>query len=395
MKKYFLTAMVMVLILSVALIGYGIFINYKGENVIIDRMNNQAISVHVSKVGYRDINPYYEVANAALEPTNATDVIAKVDGIISEQLLFKNKQVHAGDVLAVLTNGDMPLRIKQAESALKKAQAIEIQAHNSYNRYARLAQLDATSLEKLDETKANFEAAQAAVADAEASYQQALLNQQRLNIVSNADGAVLVIYKQQGSYVSAGTPICLVGDFSKLWFAIDIDDVELRALLGPDNDIAPLQLSFKRPNFIKSYNTEYGVGNKGVHSVFDLDIQGIYPTLDQPADTRRIVFYVNNPTQVLEARNYEDLIITNQHSRHLLCVPYTSLFDDSNDDSAAYNVYVVNANNILEQRTVTVGAFSDDYAEVIDGVNEGELVVTFGWESLEAGQKVAIETEDE
>ena len=395
MKKYFLTAMVLVLVLSVALIGYGIFINYQGENIIVDRMNKQAISVHVTKAGYKDIHPYYEVANAAMEPTNATVVIAKVDGLISQQLLHKNQQVQKGDVLAIMTNGDLPLRIKQAESALKKAQAIEIQARNSYNRYTRLAQLDATSLEKLDETKANYEAAQAAVADAQASYEQTLLNQSRLNVTTDATGSVLVIYKEQGSYVAAGTPICLVGDFSKLWFAIDIEDIELKSLLGPDDNNAPLQLSFRRPDFIKSYNTEYGAGNKGVHSVFDLDIQGIYPALDQPAEMRRLVFYVNNPTQVLEARNYEGLIITNQHSRHLLCVPYSALFDDSNDDSAVYNVYVVNANNELEQRTVTVGAFGDEYAEIVDGVNEGELVVTFGWESLENGQKVAIEMEDE
>lgn len=394
MKKYYWIAMGLIIFLSVSLIGYGIYVNYKGESVIADRMNNRAIVVHGVRVAERELNAQHEIDNASMEAKHAIDVIAKVDGVITSKIMHKNKQVQKGDVVAVLANEDIPLRIKQARSALKKAEAVELQARNSYNRYSRLAELDATSQEKLDESRANYNAAASAVEDARAALEREQLNQERLNVVSDMDGSILVTYKGIGSYVTAGTPICLVGDFDQMWFAADMDDQELRAVLGPEGDQAKLELAFKRPDFVKAYNTEYRAGNKGTSSVFDLTIQGIYPALDQPASTRRVVFYVYNPTGVLESRNYENLIIKNLTKRKALCVPYSALFDDSNDDSTEYNVYVVNSDNELEQRTVTVGAIGSGYAQIIAGVREGEIVVSTGWESLRSGQKVDVDLED-
>ncbi len=395
MKKYYLVAMALVIVLAVSLIGYAVFVNYEGERIISDRMSKQAITVQAAKASYKVLHPSYDVENAHMEATSATDVITKVDGVITSDILHKNKKVQKGDLLAVLTNEEIPLRIIQAESALKRAEAAELQYRNSFERYSRLVKLNAVAAEKFDEAQANYVAAQAQVTDAKASYDQAVLNQSRLRISSDIDGVVMVIYKDQGSFVTAGTPICLVGDFSRLWFSVNMEDTEVRSLLGDDGAKAKLELSFRRWDMGKSYDTEYGAGNKGNLSTFVTDVQGIYPSLDQPADIRRVVFYTNNPTSVLEAKTYDNLKLTNMKSRQVLAVPYGALFDDSNDDSTVYNLYVVTPENKLEQRTVKVGSIGDDYAEILDGVKEGETVVMSGWESLENGQKVEVDMEAE
>lgn len=394
MKKYYWIAMGLIVFLSLSLIGYGIYVNYKGESVISDRMSNRAIVVHGVKVAEHEVYAQHEIANAAMEARHSIDVIAKVDGVITSKKMHKNMEVKKGEVIAVLENEDIPLRIKQARSALKKAEAAELQARNSYNRYSRLAEQNATSQEKFDEARANYEASQSVVEDARAYLDREQLNQERLNIVSDMDGSILVTYKGVGSYVTAGTPVCLVGDFDQLWFSADLDDQELKSMLGQDGNQAKLQLGFKRPDFVKAYNTEYRAGNKGNFSTFDLEIQGIYPSLDQPATTRRVVFYVYNPTGVLESRNYENLIVKNLKSRKVMSVPYSALFDDSNDDSTAYNVFVVNEDNELEKRTVVIGAVGSGYVEILSGVREGDIVVATGWESLRSGQKVDVDLED-
>ncbi len=395
MKKYYLVAMAMVIILAVSLIGYGIFVNYEGERIIADRMSKQAITVQAAKVGYQELHPSYDVENASMQATKAADVITRVDGVITSDILHKNKPVKQGELLAVLSNEEVPLRIIQAESALKRAEAAELQYRNSFDRYSRLVKLNAVAMEKYDEARANYIAAQAQVVDAKASYDQALLNQTRLHITSDVDGVVMVIYKDQGSFVTAGTPICLVGDFSRLWFALNMEDTEVRSLLGADGANAKLELSFRRWDMGKAYDTEYGAGNKGNLSTFLTDVQGVYPSLDQPADIRRVVFYVNNPTSVLEAKTYDNLLLTNTAKRQVLAVPYGALFDDSNDDSTVYNLYVVTPDNKLEQRTVKVGSIGDDYAEILEGVKEGDIVVMSGWESLEDGQRVEVDMEAE
>lgn len=389
MNKYFFIAMSLVLVLVTALIGYGIYVNYAGESVILERMNHREIVVSTAAVQKREIKAQYEFAEATFEAENSVDVIAKVNGVISNRILHKNKQIQAGDVIAVLTNEEVPLRIKQAESALKKAQAVELQCRNSYHRYASLIEQNATSMEKLDEARANYEAAQASTADAQAQYDQAVLNQSRLNVVSDVSGSVLVIYKEQGSYVTAGTPICLIGDFQEMWFALNIDDATLRSLLGDGDDAAKFTLSFKRPDFVKSYATEYGSGNRGDKSEFPVDIRGIYPDLSQPADMRRVVFGVHNDAGILEARSYEHLVLTNKAPQSVLSVPLTAL--TNNNDMGT--VLVVNQDNELEERHVQLGGIGSEYAEILSGVYEGEMVVTSGTEGLKPGQKVVANME--
>ncbi|MDD7678793.1 MAG: biotin/lipoyl-binding protein, partial [Anaerovibrio sp.] len=121
MKKYFYIAMIMVIIMALTIIGYGIFVNYKGESVILERMNNRSVIVNATTVKIRQIHAQYEFPEASMYSRQSVDVIAKVDGVITKKYTHKNKYVHAGDVVVELTNEDLPLKIKQAESALRRA----------------------------------------------------------------------------------------------------------------------------------------------------------------------------------------------------------------------------------------------------------------------------------
>lgn len=390
MKKYFLVAMTMAIVLSLTIIGYGIFVNYRGESIILERMNNRSVIVNTVAVKIRDINPQYEFPETSFHSRKSVDVIAKVDGVISRKYTHKNKHVYAGDVVVELTNEDLPLRIKQAESALRRAEAVELQAKNSYQRHSRLIEMDATSMEKLDEARANYAAAQADVSNAQAQYEQAVINQERLYVVSDTEGYVLVSYREEGNFVTAGTPICLIGDFKFMWFPLNMSDDDLKALLGDMGEKGRFTLSFKHPDFVKSYNTEYNAGNKGNKSVFDVDIAGIYPALSEPAGMRRVVFNVYNDAGILEARSYEDMVLTSNQPRRVLSVPVEALHNDND----AASVYVVNADNELEERQVATGAEGERYVEILSGVSEGEIVVVSGVDGLKEGQKVEAVMEE-
>lgn len=390
MKKYFLIAMGLVTVLAVSLIGYGVFVNYEGESIIQERMNNRAVVVSAAKAQYRNIYPQYEVSDAFMDAETAGDIVAKVEGIISTSTLHKNLQVKEGDTVVKLTNRELPLKIHQTESALKKAQAVEVQMRNSYNRYSRLMELDATSMEKLDEAKANYEAATAAVVDAQAQYDQSILALSRLDVVSDMTGTVLIIYKDAGEYVSAGTPICMVGDFSLMWFGMDIEDADLKALLGDQGEEATFNLTLTRPDIVKPYSTEFYADNKGGNTSFKTTIYGIYPALSEPASMRRIVFHVYNPTGVLEARSYEHLMLTSTYSRNALTVPLRALTTD-NDKST---IMVVDENNQLVKRNVQVGAISGNYVEILSGISTEDTVVISGVDDLREGQKVTVNMED-
>ncbi len=390
MKKYFLIAMGLVTVLAISLIGYGVFVNYEGESIIQEKMNDRAVVVSAAKAQYRNIYPQYEVGDAFMDAKRTGDIVAKVEGIISTSNLHKNLQVREGDMVVKLTNQELPLKIHQTESALKKAQAIEIQTRNSFNRYSRLMELDATSMEKLDEAKANHEAATAAVVDAQAQYDQSVLALSRLDVISDLNGTVLMIYKEPGEYVTAGTPICMVGDFSVMWFGMDIEDGALKALLGDQGEEATFNLTLTRPDLVKPYSTEYYADNKGGNTAFKTTIYGIYPAMSEPAAMRRIVFDVFNPTGVLEARSYEHLMLTSTFSRNAITVPLRALIN--NNDRTT--IMVVDENNQLVKKNVKVGAISGNYVEILSGVSTEDTVVISGVDDLREGQKVTVNMED-
>ena len=105
---------------------------------------------------------------------------------------------------------------------------------------------------------------------------------------------------------------------------------------------------------------------------------------------RRVVFNVYNDAGILEARSYEDMVLTANQPRYVLSVPVEAL--DNNYDTG--NVYVINSNNELEERHVTVGAVGEKYAEILSGLQEGDIVVVSGIDGLKAGQKVEANMEE-
>ena len=105
---------------------------------------------------------------------------------------------------------------------------------------------------------------------------------------------------------------------------------------------------------------------------------------------RRIVFNVYNDAGVLEARSYEDMVLTAEKPRYVLAVPLDAL--DNNNDTG--NVYVINSNNELEERHVVVGAVGEKYAEILSGLEIGDIVVVSGIDGLKNGQKVEANMEE-
>ncbi len=59
-------------------------------------------------------------------------------------------------------------------------------------------------------------------------------------------------------------------------------------------------------------------------------------------------------------------------SEQALVIPYEALSTDIDGDF----VYVVNKENLIERKDITIGIYSDEYYEVIDGIDEGDRVIT-------------------
>ena len=381
MKKFYIVALVVILMMAVGMIAYGTYLNESGENQIKRRMDERTIPLQGEKVKHRNLNPVFMLDTINLSSDEMADAVALIDGRIENSFVKKNSYVQRGQVLFELVNEDIPIKIKQAESSIAKAQAQLLQAHNSFERYSRLKDKNATSLEKYDEAKLNFEAAQASLREAQAIKEQLLVQDSRQDVIAPIDGEVLIMYKQIGAYVTAGTPIALVGNFERLTFSLPVEDTHARRLRIGEQ----FELNFTNSKaFKKAYDTEYGAGNLGDNQIFNVYVKEIMPDLNQAAAMRKVVLEIDNRVGILEQQAYSDVELIRSAAHNALTVPLAAL-----SDNRQY-VFVVTPENTLERRKVSIGSDDGKYVEILTGLSEGETVITSATKGLEDGAKVTV-----
>ncbi len=386
MKKYFILGIALVTILIASLLGYGVYLNERGETQIADRMENLRIPLVGEKARVREISPVTKLDLVNLYPEEMTDVVSLESGRITEVLVQKNSRVKAGDPLFTLIDEDIPLKIRQADSDILEAEAALIKAENSFHRYGKLREVDAVSVEKYDEAEANYKAAKARLENYRAQREQLAVRQNRLTVTSPIDGEVLMVYQQAGSYVKAGSVVALVGNFSTMYFTVPVEG-------RGDNMMVPgreADLSFAGGNAVqKSYGAEYAAGNQGKNEVFEARLVKVTPSLEEPATIRQVIWAVDNSVGILEPGVYTGAVLQPRSQRRCLCVPLEAVTDYSKDE-----VSVLTPEGTLEYRMVKMGSSDGKYIEIISGLSEGEIVITSEVDGIKEGTPVDVSLEE-
>ena len=382
MKKFYIVGMAIILLMAVSMIFFAIHLNQVSENQITKRMEARTIPLQGEKAKFRDLHPVFILDTINLSSDEMADAVALIDGRIENAFVKKNSNVRRGQVLFELVNEDIPIKIQQADSSIAKAEAQVLQARNSFQRYERLRDRNATSLEKYDEAKLNYEAAEANLREARAVKDQLLVQNSRQEVIAPIDGEVLIMYKQIGAYVTAGTPIALVGNFERLNFSLPVEDAGARSLTIGER----FELNFKNSHSLrKAYDTEYGAGNLGNEQIFPVYVKEIMPDLNQAAAMRKIVFEVDNRVGLLEQQAYSGVELIRAIGHNSLTVPLAAM-----SDTGRQYVFIVTPENTLARRKITTGANDGKYIEILMGLHEGDTVITSATKGLEEGMKVTV-----
>ncbi len=382
MKKYYAVGLTVILLMAVTLTAYGTYLNRSDENQIAKRMAERTIPLQGEKAKVRNLNPVFSLDTINLTAAEMSDAVALINGRLESAFVEKNSSVRRGQVLFDLVNEEIPTKIQQAESDVSAAEARLLQAKNSFARYERLKEKNATSMEKFDEAKMNYEAAKANLQGAIAARNQLLIQDSRQQVISPVDGEILIIYKPVGSYVTAGTPVAPVGNFGKLNFSLPIADDAAKRLTPGEK----FELKFTDNALLhKAYDTEYGAGNKGHSQTFSVSVKNILPNLSEPADMRKVIFEIDNTAGVLEQQTYNGVELKRLKAHNALTVPLSAMGDNNKNF-----VFVVKEDDTLERRAVQTGADDGKFIEILSGLKEGETVITSSTKGLDGGMKVSI-----
>ena len=387
MKKVFFISIIVILILAVALVSYGIYLNYKDEKQISQQLEKRSLQIPGYVVKKRQIQLEFAEEAVRLYSENMTDAVSLIDGRITELFIKKNSLVKKGDILFRVENEQIPLQIQQANSQIRRIKASVAQAANNFQRQERLMAKNATSKEKFEEAEAQYNAAKEELIEAETQLKIYTIQQEKQEVKSPVDGSVLFIYHQEGSYVQPGTPLALIGDFDKLLFTMPLEEESIQCLsLGES-----VSLNFSETSFPKAYDTQYSVGNKGRFEEFKAKLKEIMPGLDKPAEIRRAIWEVDNHSHLLEPLTYNKVIIKTDKSYEGLCIPLSCLADSSYDAAFVWNSEIKS----IEKRNISTGSTDGKYIEVFSGLKEGEIVVEDEYSDVKDGVKIEILLETE
>lgn len=366
--------------------------------------------VHVEAVYKKPM--YKEISLFGKTEANAQiDIINKYAGKIANINVDLGSFVHKGDILIEqdLQDAEAELRKAYARYRENDAKAAENDAEfNSdyykykadyelaklnYERYKKLYEMGAVAEAEYDSKKQIMVNAQAAYealskqknyGDAAASvyareqvaerrYQEYILAQnKKTDMILKAPGNGIISYRNAeiGEYIPAGTKLLTITDNSKLHIDCNISEANAAVVKA---------------------DTKITMNIEALGKSFDGIISYVSPDKNEDSNSylARIKLLEQNEEvkSGMFARGYLKILIKED-------ALYVNK-DIIKDKNGKKYVFIVNKNNQLEQREVTLGINNDTEVEIIDGINEGEVVVLDNLSRLRDGIKVQIDETEE
>lgn len=298
----------------------------------------------------------------------------RVSGPLIELPVKVGDSVNSGDVLARIDPKDFQVRLKNASSMLKVAQAgyRRAQADFRRNSNARKEDSGAVSQRAVDLALAARDQARSAVAAAKANTQtmQNRLGYTRLK--APFGGEIVETYADNFETVVAKQPILRLLDPSIIEMTVSVPE----NLIGYAPYVTDIQVRFDAlPNVeVPAVISEIGREASQATHTFPLTI-----TMEQPPDGGKIL-----PGMAGEAAFQAKLPERAETGIH---VPPTALF--AGTDTEHSYVWIIE-DDAVRRRLVETGALTENGVLVTTGLNPGEWIVTAGVSFLTEGQKVRI-----
>ncbi len=313
-------------------------------------------------------------------------LVARVTAFLEQRLFTEGAEVNKGDLLYVLEQPPFQADLAAKQATVQQLQANLTNATIAYNRAASLLRTPAGQQSTVDDARATMLADAALVQNAAAQVRQSQINldytQIRApiagkigrtsltvgNVVSPSSGVLATIVSQDPMYVvfpiSVRTALDLrqryadKGGFNAVVIKLRLPDGRMYGQTGKldfmDNTISAstdtLILRGSIPNPLLS---DGKVGNATIRELVDGEFVSVVLEGVQPV--------------------------------RLLTVPRAAVLSDQRGDY----VYVVDAQNKVEQTRIQIGQSTPTVASVLSGLTEGALVITDGVQKVHPGQVVS------
>ncbi len=178
-------------------------------------------------------------------------------------------------------------------------------------------------------------------------------NPRTLDWISPATGTVIDKKIVNGQRVMPGEELYRIADLSHMWVIADVSEL----------DLAQIKVGMHADVVLRAYASQPLSGL----------VTFIYPDLRPETRTARVRIELPNPDGRLKVDMYADVVFRAGADREpVVSVPVSAVIDSGTQQV----VLVDKGEGRFEPRQIKTGMHGQDYVEVLEGVREGESVVT-------------------
>jgi membrane fusion protein, multidrug efflux system len=339
-------------------------------------------AVGVVEAAYKPMAESTEI-NGRIQSVQRVDIVARVTAFLDEQLFVEGAEVKNGDLLYRLERAPFQADVEAKQAAVAEAEAQLENANLAVGRAEELVKRQAGTQVTLDNARTTQRSAAAQLKAAQAQLEQSQINLGYTEIRSPIDGRIGRTAVTIGNVVgpTSGTLATIVsGDPMYVVFPVAMRRVlELRDRYVDKGGFDAVTIRLRLPDG-KMYGQQGKLGFVDVEVAKDTDTIVLRGTIDNP-----IIMAGSIPIRELVNDEFVSVLLEAVQPLKVLAVPRAAVLSDQQGDY----VYVVNAQNVVEQRRVKLGQSTPETAGIIEGLKEGEKVIVEGIQRARPGAVVA------
>jgi HlyD family secretion protein len=305
-------------------------------------------------------------------------VVPRAAGRLQDISVRLGDRVARGQRIAKIEDFELQEQVKQQEAALEVSRATirqreadlqlaQTNAERSRNLFAR----QLLPKQTLDDTEARYQAAvaQLDLARAQNTQSTARLDELKINlqntiIVSPVDGFVARRAADPGAFVGQNAPVVDVVDIGQVRLVANIVEKDLKSLQPGDETQVE----------VDAFPGETFMGR----------VARVAPVLDPATRTAPIEIEIPNPGFRLKPGMYARVSVKTDERKKALLVPANAVVDTG----GRRGVFMAADNDTVSFRPVMVGIEDSNQIEILDGLSEGDRIVTTGAAGLRDGDRV-------